>query len=123
MDVNGSRIRLHGIDAPEGRQSCERGGVAWLCGQEAAKELRELVTGRSVVCETKDVDRYKRLVSVCRVGDIEVNDWLVRQGWALDYRQYSKGAYAGAEKEAREGNRGLWAGAFDKPWEWRRKKR
>lgn len=123
LDVHGTRTRLWGIDAPEGKQSCQRDGVAWLCGQESARALRDYVQGKEVVCETRDVDRYKRSVSLCSVGGLSVNDWMVRQGWALDYRQYSKGAYADAEGEARDAKRGLWSGAFEKPWEWRRRQR
>jgi endonuclease YncB( thermonuclease family) len=37
---------------------------------------------------------------------------------ALDYRKYSRGAYAGEEK-ARDANRGLWSGAFEPSCEWR----
>jgi endonuclease YncB( thermonuclease family) len=123
MDVDGQRVRLWGVDAPEGKQSCTRDGMAWLCGQEAGKALRELVSGQDVTCREVDRDRYKRSVAVCSAGGTEINAWLAREGWALDYRQYSKGAYAEAEKEAREAKRGLWAGTFDKPWDWRRKKR
>ena len=123
LDVHGVKTRLWGIDAPEGKQSCQRDDVAWLCGQEAAKALRELVVGKEVACREVDRDRYKRSVAVCRAGDTDVNDWMAREGWALDYRQFSKGEYAGAEKEAREAKRGLWAGTFIPPWEWRRGKR
>ncbi len=42
IEVAGERIRLHGIDAPEGRQACERRGVTWLCGAEASRALRGL---------------------------------------------------------------------------------
>lgn len=125
MDVGGQRVRLWGIDAPEGKQSCQRDGVYWLCGQEAAKALRELVNGKEVSCREVDRDRYKRSVAVCHASDgqMPVNAWMAREGWALDYRQYSKGAYAEAESEAREAKRGLWAGTFIPPWEWRRQKR
>ncbi len=40
IEVAGQRIRLHGIDAPEGRQSCRRDAVTWPCGAEAARALR-----------------------------------------------------------------------------------
>ncbi len=40
LEVAGQRIRLHGIDAPEGRQTCRRDAVTWLCGAEAARVLR-----------------------------------------------------------------------------------
>lgn len=45
---------------------------------------------------------------------------MVRQGWALAYRRYSKD-YVGDENEAQAARRGMWAGEFEKPWEWRRK--
>ena len=40
IEVSGQRIRLQGIDAPEGRQTCRRNAVNWLCGAEAARALR-----------------------------------------------------------------------------------
>ncbi len=42
IEIAGQRIRLHGIDAPEGRQTCRRDTVTWLCGAEAARALRRL---------------------------------------------------------------------------------
>lgn len=122
LSIDGQRVRLWGVDAPEGKQTCQRDGVAWLCGQEAAKALRGLVVGKEVACREVDRDRYKRSVAVCSVGEMEINAWMVREGWALDYRQYSKGAYAHSEIVAREAKKGLWAGTFLHPWEWRRRK-
>ncbi len=40
IEIAGQRIRLHGIDAPEGRQACRRAAVTWLCGAEAAVHRR-----------------------------------------------------------------------------------
>ncbi len=37
IEISGQRIRLHGIDAPEGRQTSRRDTVIWLCGVEAAR--------------------------------------------------------------------------------------
>lgn len=36
VEIHGQRIRLHGIDAPEGRQLCRRDGKRWQCGKDAA---------------------------------------------------------------------------------------
>ena len=33
VEVAEERIRLHGIDVPESRQPCRRGGEPWLCGE------------------------------------------------------------------------------------------
>ncbi len=58
IEVAGQRIRLHGIDAPEGRQTCRREAVTWLCGAEAARALRLFIDGRRVTCRERDVDRF-----------------------------------------------------------------
>ncbi len=39
IEIAGERIRLHGIDAPESRQTCVAGGVTWPCGQSATAAL------------------------------------------------------------------------------------
>lgn len=61
------------------------------------------------------------MVATCaRADGRDVNGWLVRQGWALDWPRYSRGAYAAAQPEARAAGRGVWAGAFVASWDWRR---
>ncbi|WP_114944833.1 thermonuclease family protein [Microvirga calopogonii] len=120
-----SRIRLYGVDTPEGQQTCEdAAGKRYLCGSLAAEALSALI-GRNgrVTCQEQDRDRYGRIVAVCEANGREINAELVRQGWALEYKQYSDGRYAAAEAEARKAKQGLWAGKFVEPWEWRRGKR
>lgn len=123
LDIRGQRIRLFGIDAPEGRQTCQRDGKAWRCGQQAALALSDKIARRSVKCEQRDRDRYRRIVAVCFLNGEDLNGWMVREGWAVDYRRYSKGRYAGAEAEARADKRGIWSGKFEKPWAWRKRKK
>ena len=122
LDIHGTRIRLHGIDAPESGQTCHDGGVDWRCGQQAALALDDMISGRPVACAKHDVDRYGRIVAVCRVGGRDANAWMVRLGWALAYRKYSRD-YVGEEAEAQAAGRGVWRGAFVAPWEWRRGER
>ena len=119
LDIHGQRIRLHGVDAPESNQQCRRSGRAVRCGQDAALALDELIQHRPVTCEQKDKDRYGRIVAVCRLGSTDLNAWLVQQGHALAYRSYSQD-YVRQEDEAKKAQRGVWAGAFDYPWDWRR---
>jgi endonuclease YncB( thermonuclease family) len=119
------RIRLYGVDAPEGQQTCEDGsGKRYLCGSRAADALASFI-GRNgrVVCKEEDRDRYGRIVAVCSANGRELNAELVRQGWALEYKQYSDGRYADEEAEARREKCGLWAGMFVDPWKWRRGER
>jgi endonuclease YncB( thermonuclease family) len=122
IKINGRRIRFHGIDAPESRQSCSVSGRRYACGQQATEALKQLIGGNPVSCEEKDIDRYKRLVAVCSVGNIDLNAAMVSQGWALAYRRYSSD-YVPEEESARAARRGIWQGDFTAPWEWRRSKR
>ena len=70
LTIGETRIRLHGIDAPEARQSCRRGGVDWLCGAEATETLRNLVVERVVTCFETDRDQYGRTVAVLDHGSL-----------------------------------------------------
>ena len=122
IDISGQRIRLHGIDTPEAKQTCQREGVTWLCGAEATKTLRELINGSKVSCTERDKDRYGRIVAVCRAGGVNLNAAMVQSGMALAYRKYSDD-YIGEEASAKAAGRGLWTGQFVRPWDWRRGKR
>jgi len=117
--IGNIRIRLHGIDAPEAKQTCTAGGIEWPCGREATKALVKAIADRSVSCNRRDVDRYGRIVAVCRAGAINLNAWMVGQGWAIAYRRFSMD-YVQDEDEARGARRGLWRGEFVMPWDWRR---
>ncbi len=122
IEVHGQRIRLHGIDAPESRQLCRRDGKPWQCGKDAANALAEKIARRPVTCEDLGRDRYKRIIARCTVAGEDINAWMVSEGWALAYRRYSLD-YADTEADAQAARRGIWAGEFVKPWEWRRGKR
>ena len=122
LKVSGHRIRLFGIDAPEGTQICVAGGQRWRCGRSATLALRTGIAGRPVVCTERDRDRYGRIVAVCRVDGHDINAWMVSQGMAVAYRKYSR-AYVAQERSAKAARRGLWRGQFVHPWDWRRGKR
>lgn len=110
-----TRIRLAGIDAPELAQTCENSVGEYACGREARTALNQLVAGRRVTCTSSGSDRYGRMLALCRVGDTDLNRTMVEQGWAVAYGDYER-----TEADARRARRGLWAGAFDQPQEWRR---
>lgn len=117
-----ARVRLFGIDAPEKAQTCRgSNGILYPCGTRAMTELsRLLVRDSRVVCLVRDIDPYKRLVAECATAaGLSLNREMVRAGWALDYVRYSKGVYAGAQRNAQSARRGLWAGSFDDPAQWR----
>jgi endonuclease YncB( thermonuclease family) len=122
LEVQGQRIRLHGIDAPESSQICRLDGKPWQCGKDAANALAGKIARRPVTCEESDRDRYKRIIARCTVAGEDIGDWMVVNGWAVAYRRYSQD-YIDEEAEAQAARHGIWASEFVKPWEWRRGKR
>lgn len=121
--LDGLRVRLWGIDAPERDQTCRRDGRAYRCGQAATQALREWIGRRRLVCVEIEKDQYRRSVARCAVDGEDVGGWMVAQGHALDYRRHSAGAYAGEEASARTAARGMHAGTFEPAWEWRSARR
>ena len=123
LEMHGNRIRLHGIDAPESGQSCtDEENKTYRCGQLSADRMASYVSGKAVYCEILDKDRYGRLIAACSVNDVDVNQLLVSEGWALAYRQYSRD-YVSAEENAKKLRLGMWRGKFVEPWKWRRGER
>lgn len=118
--IRGVKVRLFGIDAPESSQQCIRAGKSYGCGREAAFALADLVRNKTVTCTRKDTDRYGRMVGVCTVGGTEINRALVMQGWVLPYLEYGGGMYSSAASQAKAARKGLYAGTFQNPWDYRR---
>lgn len=119
LAVGGIRVRLEGIDAPEAEQTCtDARGAVWACGQEAQRALARLVANVIVSCEERGLDKYKRLLGVCRVGPVEVNAELVRRGLAWAFTRYSQ-SYVALEAEARRGKVGIWSGSAQPAWDYR----
>ena len=123
--VEGVRIRLIGIDAPEGNQLCQADGHDWPCGQVATAAVYEIVGGRAVSCEVYGYDRFDRALAVCYLDGHNLNATIVREGWALAWYP-ARGAILGprfddAEREAERHRRGIWRGEFVEPWVWRRR--
>jgi endonuclease YncB( thermonuclease family) len=113
IEIDGKPVRLHGIDAPEMEQSCEKGGKHYRCGQKAARALREKIGGGTVRCTA---------AGICYLGKLDLNGWMVKWGHAVADRKTSE-AYLGKEAKARRARRGVWHGRFAYPWDWRRGKR
>jgi len=122
IEIRGARIRLNGIDAPESAQLCRDViGKQYRCGQKAALALADFLDAHQPVsCVEVDRDRFRRMVAVCIAGGIDIGEWMVRQGHALDWRRYSAGFYSHAQREAMSAKRGVWAGSFSAPWKWRK---
>lgn len=115
IDVGGTRVRLHGIDAPEANQTCQSDqGVTWNCGAWVSREVRAQFQGKQARCEALDRDRYDRIVARCSVAGQDMGATLVAQGLAFAYRRYSMD-YDLIEKQAAAADRGLWTSRVQEP--------
>ena len=111
IDGGEYRLRYIGIDTPELNHPTR--GVEPF-GPEATEANRELVEGKTVLLE-KDVsetDRFGRLLRYVYVGDLMVNEELLRQGMARvatfppDVKYVDR--FLDIQREAQEAGRGLW---------------
>ena len=119
IHIGNNKIRLHGIDAPEQKQTCNFEGNEWNCGQDATFFLSNLINKKSVSCRVNDIDQYKRLVAVCFIDNININQTMVIFGWAIAYRYYSKD-FIKEEEIAKKNKIGIWRGTFEEPYIYRK---
>ena len=120
LQLKGAFYRLDGIDAPETDQVClNEKGVEWACGLAARDQLKALISKRDIQCDSKRSDpvyRNRRL-GVCTIeGEpISLNQWLVREGWALNLEPYARNRFKADQEMARDHRKGLWKGCFAAP--------
>ena len=119
LKLNGVIYRLWGIDAPETKQDCPDG---WAAGRLATTHLQSLISGRSVICERKDTDRYGRTVAICRAGGEDLGAMMVRDGYAWAFLRYSSD-YVDQEALAKADRLGVHAHDCVVAWEWRARAR
>ena len=139
-----TEVQLFGIDAPEAMQICykevsERSFFGfkkdflqgWECGETATYYLYEAIVrnfgldpeedlsllNTRVHCEGSRYDERGRLLARCWAEDMELNRYMVAQGWALAARNSDE--YREEESRAKESKLGIWSSEFVMPWKWR----
>ena len=129
IKINSKKIRLYGIDAPEKKQKCKKIYLTisfmsftkdYMCGEVSTQKLIKKINKQKLNCNILDVDRYKRLIGECFKRNINLNSWMVSNGYAVAYRKYSK-KYVLDEINAKNNKLGIWQGKFEMPWDYRRK--
>ena len=129
IKINSKKIRLYGIDAPEKKQKCKKIYLTisfmsftkdYMCGEVSTQKLIKKINKQKLNCNILDVDRYKRLIGECFKRNINLNSWMVSNGFAVAYRKYSK-KYVSDEINAKNKKLGIWQGKFEMPWDYRRK--
>ena len=129
IKINKKKIRLMGIDAPEKKQKCKQIWLSisfisfekeYLCGEISTDKLKNLIDGKDIICKYTNKDIYKRFIAECFKDKKSINSWMVRNGYAVAYKKYSK-KFVAIENIARKEKLGLWSGNFEMPWDWRKK--
>lgn len=114
------RIRLSGIDAPEKSQPF---------GKKAKKFLSHLAFDCTASVKVVDTDIFKRKVGLVHACGSNVNEEMIRNGYAWVYRNYvdpkHKSRWIELEQQAKKARKGLWGGSEDpiEPWRWRKGER
>ena len=131
VHINTKKIRLEGIDAPEMKQKCKKPFLkisaiigfqfnkAYLCGVTSKAKLIDKIDNSKIKCISVSKDRYKRFLATCYKDKINLNKWMVRNGYAVAYKRYSKD-YLRDEEYAKENKLGVWEGTFLMPEKWRK---
>ena len=129
IKIYSKKIRLYGIDAPEKKQKCKKTYLTisfmsftkdYMCGEVSTQKLIKKINKQKLNCNILDVDRYKRLIGECFKRNINLNSWMVSNGYAVAYRKYSK-KYVSDEINAKNNKLGIWQGKFEMQWNFRRK--
>lgn len=108
------KIRLLGIDAPE------MGQIPY--GEEARAALSQRLRG-VFIADIRGSDVYERTLAVLHDTQGDINEWLIRAGYAVVYRGAdTPAAYLAAERDAKRHKRGIWRqnGDQQNPRNWRR---
>ena len=121
IHLNREKIRFSGIDTPEIKQLCNKNNEVIKCGILAKELLINKIGKNKVECFNEGVDRYKRILAECFVNNESLSRYLVKNGYAFDYKRYSKEKFNLDEVHAKKNKLGLWKMKFLYPWEWRAK--
>lgn len=131
IHIKSYKIRLEGIDAPEIKQKCKKEFLKisviieinfekdYSCGLEFKKKLVSKIDNINIKCISSSIDKYKRYLGTCYKNGINLNKWMVKNGYAVAYKRYSK-QYVKDEDYAVKNKLGLWQGFFTRPEKWRK---
>ena len=116
------KVRLHHIDAPELDQ---------YYGKESKFVLEQLILNKKVTVISDKKDKYKRLLGVISLDEVDVNLEMIKAGAAWHFKKYAKFdqskdqylIYDENEYQAKLKKIGLWKEKAISPWLWRKNKK
>ena len=102
-------VTIAGLDLVEAERNCtDAEGRSWPCGVRARTAFRAFLRGRALSCDLPAEMEVKQADVACRLGKVDVGEWLARSGWA---EARADGPYAALGDEARREGRGIFGAA------------
>lgn len=89
--VNGTPVRLNGVDAPE---------LGTRAGQDSRRWMVNFLRGKQVRCDLNGERTHDRWVGICFAEGEDIGAAVIAAGYALDCERYSGGRYAALETPA-----------------------
>ena len=113
LRIGARKVRLAGIEAPDGNQRCLRtgarpGGRTWPCGQEAREAVQRLVQSQVITCVVGTQDATGIASGRCRARDADIGEALVKAGHVFADPGLMA-AYRIAEDAAKTAKAGIWS--------------
>jgi endonuclease YncB( thermonuclease family) len=86
LHLNGQRVRLLGIDAPELEQMCrDKADISWPCGQVAKSRLNSFIGSAERFWHPSGHDKYGHILAACDAGGDDLGAAMMRDGLAVSY--------------------------------------
>ena len=122
IKVGKKEVRLFGLDAPEYKQQClDQNNQEYSCGIISHEFLTKLATEKKVDCVYAEKDKYDRYLGKCFVGEVSINEEIVKNGMAVIYNfTESSDKMDELEKQAKASKIGIWQGSFELPKDYRK---
>ena len=105
--LNGIVVQLFGLETPAPDEWCDLSEGQYRCGVVAWAELVKLADGRDLSCDVESRTGAGLPIATCYLGERDINEALVRSGWAEARPDVER--YQVDQAEARRARRGLWA--------------
>ena len=119
VSVNGTIVKLWGIDAPDKGQTClSVFRKEYDCFNKAKDALTNLVGSNVITCYVRGKDSQGQKVGTCGVNGLDLGALMIKSGWALSFLSLSP-QYVRLESLAQAKKIGVWAGQIEAPWLYR----
>lgn len=104
IQVGRTTLRIAGVEPIEPEARCISGDRSLPCGVRARTAVRGWLRGRSLLCPVPP-EAGDDLTVPCLLGEEDVGEWLVVNGWAA---AAPDSRYVEAEATAKQARRGIW---------------